>query len=131
MSIRVDAANVNYKNLRYTKKGNQYQKSNAGKLVGTLGMAAIPVVGFLKNKEMLKNAFNTSLQNAKEAIKQQNLSVSSEEVGSALKSGVLAGGAAVVAGYALAGLGIGALVDFAVNKFKAYKADKEKTGVIV
>ena len=124
MAINVDDSKTDYKNLRYTKNGNPYQKFNRGKLAGTIGMGLIPVTSFIRNRSLIKDTFSQMTDAAKDLAAESGVQVDAKEIASSMKSATVIAGAATVAGYALAGLGIGALVDFIINKVRAHNADK-------
>jgi len=111
-----------------TKSGNEYDKTNANKVAGTLvgGTAAAGMA--YESKQILKNPelFNTVRENAQKTIEKMNIKefknvkMSAEDVIKGLKTGT-----GIVAGAAVAaGLAVGAIVDGIVNKHRANKADK-------
>ena len=129
MSISVEKAG-NFKNIRYTAKGNQYRKTNTGKTIGAVCMATIPVVDILKNANEIKTGFPNALKEFGRNAKEMGFEVDAKQASVILKSGMAISGIANVATSALAGLVVGAAVDFVVNKIKAHKADKENAKII-
>ena len=113
---------------RLTKAGNEYDKTRANKVAGTLvgGAAAAGIV--YESKQILKNPelFNTARENAQKMMEKmnvkefKNVKMSAEDAIKGLKvgTGIMAG--AVVA----AGLAVGAIVDGIVNKHRKNQADK-------
>jgi len=113
---------------RLTKAGNEYDKTRANKVAGTLvgGAAAAGIV--YESKQILKNPelFNTVRENAQKMIEKmnikefKNIKMSAEDAIKGLKvgTGVMAGAAVA------AGLAIGAIVDGIVNKHRKNQADK-------
>jgi len=102
-------SNVNTR-IRLTKKGNPYIKTRTGRLAGT-GIGLAGGSAFLIFSKEAKQRFQ-ALEKA--AIDKGN-SANIAKIGGALGGIVLA---------ALAGFGIGSVVDFAINKFRAHNADK-------
>ena len=111
-----------------TKAGNEYDKTKANKVAGTLVGGAAAAGMAYNTKQILKNPelFNDVRESAQKMIEKmnvkefKNIKLGAEDVVKSLKVGTAAmAGAAVVAG-----LTIGAIVDGIVNKHRANKADK-------
>ena len=117
-------------NTRFTKKGNHYEKTNIGKVIGTLGGAiygAIQSSTIIKEfkkinvAEILRNTMNFTAETL-------SFKISPEEIEKAVsvitKQLPRVTAAAVLLGATLIGLGIGSIVNFVINKIKAHNADK-------
>ena len=111
-----------------TKAGNEYDKTRANKVAGTLVGGAAAAGMAYNTKQILKNPelFNSVRESAQKMVEKmnvkefKNIKLGAEDVVKSLKVGTAAmAGAAVVAG-----LAIGAIVDGIVNKHRANKADK-------
>jgi hypothetical protein len=115
--MSVNALQAYGPNTRFTKKGNSYEKTNISKLVGTGAGATMGAVSFAKSKDVINSIYETAADSLKEILEP-------EQVSRIIKESKVASAAIIVAGTALTGLALGAVVDFAINKVKAFKADK-------
>jgi hypothetical protein len=117
-------------NIKNTKSGNEYKKTNMGKLIGALSLVGAAVTGYLvtsaisaKNlgcsfKEAAKLKMSNATSTYKPTVKNGRLGV----VKSPAKAAPIL---ALAGGLLLAvGLGLGAIVDACVNKVRKNKADK-------
>ena len=128
----------NFGALRVTENGNQYEKSNYGKLGGTAaglawgGYQVYDMNKFYKQEAgAIKEIIEYCIQGIEKVVPEfgDDLAKAAEQktvlmnrIIKCFKYGSLAG---VLAVSTLMGLGVGAIADFAVNKYKAHKADKE------
>ena len=114
--------------LGVSKAGNEYDKTRANKVAGTLIGAGAGAGMIYSSNQVLKNPemFVEAKNKAQKILEQMNVKpfkdvkMGTEEAVKYLKTGSKA-----MAGIAIAaGLGIGAIVDACVNKHRANKADK-------
>lgn len=107
-----------------TYKGNEYEKTNNGKLIGTgagIALSGIMTTCTLKafNKETVLQTLKNAYEGAKDALPQKSFD---EYLKSMKKMSKVS--CAVMSGLTvLLGLGIGALVDKNKNENRAFKAD--------
>jgi hypothetical protein len=125
-------------NTRFTRRGNQYQKTNVGKLAG-VGVGAVAGIAqavqtFKAAKEIdvksLKGSILPSIQNLSAQfpnIPKENIDEASKVLSNTFDSlpKYVKTAAVVVAGLlALTGLAVGSIGDGIANKIKAFNADK-------
>ena len=113
---------------RTTKAGNEYTKTRANKVAGTLiGGSAAGYMAYMANKT-LKNPemFNAARKGAQKLLKKTNIQeFKNVELGTLESIKALKVGTGMMAAAAVAiGLGVGAVVDACVNKHRKNKADK-------
>ena len=118
-------------NTRFTKKGNRYEKTNIGKIIGTLGGV---VYGAIQSNRIIKDLkkinFCETLRNTMNSIvDNMPLEMNPKEIEKIISISVKQTPRVIAAvallGATLIGFGIGSIVNFIINKIKAYKADKE------
>lgn len=136
-SIRCVNENPAFKSKRVTKEGNIYDKTNVGKITGSAvgatygGVQVYRVAKFMNENEPLIKQFVEDCLKSIESIDKNTvdgLLSAAEERTAAFNKGMKIGKVAVasvaILATALVGLGVGALADFGINKYKAHKADK-------
>ena len=111
----VEMTGINPTQVRFTKKGNAYLNSNAGKAIGA-GVMLGQTVYRVASSNYTKNLKKSFAKATKHFDKKQMLLA---------KTGVAAGilGATII-NVAL-GLGLGSIVDACINKINANKTDKD------
>lgn len=114
----------NFTGKAVTYKGNEYEKTNNGKLIGAGAGAALSAVMVGKGIKNLKSeTFQNALKDNFEAIKDTKPDKTLEQfVKTAKKASKIYLGV-MTAITVLLGLGIGALVDKNKNENRAFKAD--------
>ena len=111
-----------------TKAGNDYDKTNANKVAGTLVGGGAGAGMIYSSNQVMKNPemFNEVRNNAQKMLEKMNVKpfkdvkMSAEDAIKYLKTGSKAMAGAAIA----AGLAVGAIVDGVVNKHRANKADR-------
>lgn len=133
--MAVDAVNsVNFQGRKgsYTKNGNEYNKTHAGRYVG-MGVGALVGAGYplyilrevQKDKPFFKKVLVRCRQEFKNGLAQSGVDVSNLKMSAKSVSKVLKGIPVVTGAITLlVGLGVGAIVDGIINHVRAKKADK-------
>ena len=91
---------------RFTKKGNVYEKTNTGKIVGSAVFASIGAINTVKNLNVIKDATKNYFPEVK------------------IEPYIAIASAIFIGLSTLPGLGLGAIADGIINKVRANKADK-------
>ncbi len=111
-----------------TQKGNEYKKSHVGTIAGTVAGAGTGVYGAYKFGSLMKknSGFKKAIMPALADIRNilMEAGKTKAQATKKLKSMIKAGHIANTLTWTLIGLGIGALVNKAINHAKANKADK-------
>ena len=114
-------------NTRFTQKGNHYEKTNIGKIIGVIGGAVYGAYKSLGIKELMNEInFKTIMENIIYSFEEGIDPAKAEKmIKYAVKATPKYVTAALILGSTLIGLGVGSIVNFVINKIKAHKADKE------
>ena len=126
MAIQSIGFQPNFTGKAKTYKGNEYEKTNNGKLIGTgAGVVLSGVMGTLSLKNMNKDANITNLKNIYENMKDGLPYKSFDEYLASMKKLNKIGAAVMTVITIALGLGIGAIIDNNKNNNRAYKADTD------
>ena len=127
MGVNVETGKPKYKNIRYTANGNQYRKTNIGKIAGTAATTLAGSACLFKHRKSIEKMLIPFC-----CINFHDGKYVSQGIDfKRLKQLMTFTFANALGVCALVGIGLGGLGDFIANKVKAHKADKEKTGTIV